>query len=81
VSFATITLCVASQQVFVIVVVVVVVVVYFGIDPVRKLLCIHTQNISSQCAFLTSESVRRHTSEQSHQLLLCKADVVLFKLQ
>jgi hypothetical protein len=37
VSFATITLCVASQQVFV-VVVVVVVVVYFVIDSVQKLL-------------------------------------------
>jgi len=36
VSFATITLCVASQRVFV--VVVVVVVVYFVIDSVRKLL-------------------------------------------
>jgi hypothetical protein len=36
VSFATITLCVASQQVFIIVVVVVV--VYFVIDSVRKLL-------------------------------------------
>jgi hypothetical protein len=34
VSFATITLCVASQRVFV---VVVVVVVYFVIDTVRKL--------------------------------------------
>jgi hypothetical protein len=38
VSFATITLCVASQRVFVVVVVVVVVVVYFVIDSVRKLL-------------------------------------------
>jgi hypothetical protein len=37
VSFAAITLCVASQRVF-IVVVVVVVVVYFVIDSVRKLL-------------------------------------------
>jgi uncharacterized protein HemY len=37
VSFATVTLCVASQRVFV-VVVVVVVVVYFVIDSVRKLL-------------------------------------------
>jgi hypothetical protein len=36
VSFATITLCVASQRVFV--VVVVVVVAYFIIDSVRKLL-------------------------------------------
>jgi hypothetical protein len=36
VSFAAITLCVASQQV--VVVVVVVVVVYFFIDSVRKLL-------------------------------------------
>jgi uncharacterized protein HemY len=39
VSFAAITLCVASQRVFiVVVVVVVVVVVYFVIDSVRKLL-------------------------------------------
>jgi hypothetical protein len=40
VSFAPVTLCVASQRVFVvvIVVVVVVVVVYFVIDSVRKLL-------------------------------------------
>jgi uncharacterized protein HemY len=38
VSFAAITLCVASQQVFVVVVVVVVVVVYFVIDSVRKIL-------------------------------------------
>jgi hypothetical protein len=37
VSFATVTLCVASQRVFV-VVVVVVVVVYFVIDSVWKLL-------------------------------------------
>jgi uncharacterized protein HemY len=37
VSFAAITLCVASQRVFV-VVVVVVVVVYFVIDSIRKLL-------------------------------------------
>jgi hypothetical protein len=37
VSFAAITLCVASQQVFV-VVVVVVVVVYFVIDSIQKLL-------------------------------------------
>jgi hypothetical protein len=37
-SFAAITLCVASQQVFIVVVVVVVVVVYFVIDSVRKLL-------------------------------------------
>jgi uncharacterized protein HemY len=38
VSFAAITLCVASQRVFIVVVVVVVVVVYFVIDSVRKLL-------------------------------------------
>jgi hypothetical protein len=40
VSFAAISLCVASQRVFIIivVVVVVVVVVYFVIDSVRKLL-------------------------------------------
>jgi hypothetical protein len=38
VSFAAITLCVASQRVFIVVVVVVVVVVGFIIDPVRKLL-------------------------------------------
>jgi uncharacterized protein HemY len=37
VSFAVITLCVASQRGFVVVVVVVVVVVYFVIDSVRKL--------------------------------------------
>jgi hypothetical protein len=37
VSFAAITLCVASQRVFVIVVV-----VYFVIDSVRKLLDIHS---------------------------------------
>jgi hypothetical protein len=41
VSFATITLCVASQRVFV-VVVVVVVVVYFVIDSVWKLLVTHS---------------------------------------
>jgi hypothetical protein len=40
VSFAAITLCFASQLVFV--VVVVVVVVYFVIDSVRKLLDIHS---------------------------------------
>jgi hypothetical protein len=38
VSFAAITICVASQQVFVVVVVVVVIVVYFVIDSVLKLL-------------------------------------------
>jgi uncharacterized protein HemY len=38
VSFAAITLCVASQRVFIVVVVVVVVVVYFFINSVRKLL-------------------------------------------
>jgi hypothetical protein len=38
VSFAAITLCVASQRVFVVVVVVVVVVVYFVVVSVRKLL-------------------------------------------
>jgi hypothetical protein len=38
VSFAAITLRVASQRVFIVVVVVVVVVVYFVIDSVRKLL-------------------------------------------
>jgi hypothetical protein len=37
VSFAAITLCVASQRVF-IVVVVVIIIIYFVIDPVRKLL-------------------------------------------
>jgi hypothetical protein len=36
--FCAITLCVASQRVFVVVVVVVVVAVYFVIDSVRKLL-------------------------------------------
>jgi L-asparagine transporter-like permease len=44
VSFAAITLCVASQRVFVVivvVVVVVVVVVYFFIDPVRKIFDTH----------------------------------------
>jgi hypothetical protein len=44
VSFAAITICVASQRVFIIiiiivVVVVVVVVVYFVIDSVREVLC------------------------------------------
>jgi hypothetical protein len=38
VNFAAITLCVASERVFVVVVVVVVVVVYFVIDSFRKLL-------------------------------------------
>jgi hypothetical protein len=38
VSFANITLCVASQGVFIVVVVVVVVVVDFAIDSVQKLL-------------------------------------------
>jgi hypothetical protein len=38
VSFAAITIFVASQRVFIVVVVVVVVVVYFVIDSVRKLL-------------------------------------------
>jgi uncharacterized protein HemY len=38
VSFTAITLCVASQRVFIIVIVVVVVVLYFVIESVRKLL-------------------------------------------
>jgi hypothetical protein len=48
VSFAAITLCVASQRVFV------VVVVYFVIDPVRKLLDtpLHSQNKTAGNAVL-----------------------------
>jgi hypothetical protein len=38
VSFATITLCVASQQVFVVVAVAVAAAIYFIIDSVQKLL-------------------------------------------
>jgi hypothetical protein len=44
VSFAAITLCVASQRVFIVVIVVVVVVVDFFIDSVRKLLDIISYN-------------------------------------
>jgi hypothetical protein len=49
VNFAAITLCVASQRVFVVVVVVVVVVVYFVIDSVRKLLDIPSYYLIVSC--------------------------------
>jgi hypothetical protein len=54
VSFAAVTLCVASQRVFV--VVVVVVVVYFVIDSVRKLLDIPSYLIRDGCRHIERKS-------------------------
>jgi hypothetical protein len=56
VSFAAITLCVASQRVFIVVVVVVVVVVYFVIDSIRKILDIPSYKHSLSdlfCVFIS----------------------------
>jgi hypothetical protein len=54
VSFAAITLCVASQRVFIVfVVVVVVVVVYFVIDSVRKILDTPSYKHSKEVSILS----------------------------
>jgi uncharacterized protein HemY len=52
VSFAAITLCVASQRVFIVVVVVVVVVVYFVIYSVRKFLDIPSYVCMYVCMYV-----------------------------
>jgi hypothetical protein len=68
--FTTITLCVASQRVF-IVVVVVVVAVYFVIDSVRKLLNISSYNSH----ILINNKYSLHKSRKSRNSVYAEAEV------